>query len=94
MASNGCIITKIVVHGEFQIGFGDGHGGKKDLEWEQASVDDGPQRELTVIVRRWLTQGHPLTVYVDGSTPLYPTVVYDESGTLIGFSPGKIGMSQ
>lgn len=79
------MFTKIVVHGQAEI------GPRGDRVWTQASIDGGPVQRIKITIRRWLTDGHPLVVYINGNDPLYPTVVYaenDHSGKILGYSAG------
>lgn len=62
-----------------------------DQTWENCRIDD-IETDVKVTIRRWATSGHPLTVYLDGAIPIYPTIVYRSGGALLAFSPGKIGL--
>ena len=82
------IITKLVVLGQPKI------EDKDDRTYGIARVDGGIERYLKVTIRRFLHDGHPLEIYINGSTPLYPTVVYAENGELLGVSAGLLGVAE
>lgn len=64
------MITKILVFGEPKA------SARGDLVWNRASIDGGPVQDIKITVRRFLHDGNPLEVYIDGAEPLYTTIVY------------------